>query len=61
MRGTRRGNGESWISETPNPRGYFEAFVTVGTKPQWKARQAPHPAEDPSGRTACCTGAGTQA
>lgn len=36
MSGTRRGNGESWISETRNPRGYYEAFVTVGTKPNGK-------------------------
>ena len=36
MSGTRRGNGESWVSQTPNARGYFEAFVTVGTKPSGK-------------------------
>ena len=30
---TRRGNRESWLPETPNARGYFEAFVTMGTKP----------------------------
>jgi integrase len=36
MGGTRRGNGESWISLEPNSRGYYEAFVTVGTKPNGK-------------------------
>ena len=25
--GSRRGNGESWKSEGPNARGYYEAFV----------------------------------
>jgi integrase len=33
MTGTRRGNRESWVSDEPNPRGYYEAFVTMGTKP----------------------------
>src|ERR1022692_2357255 len=31
--GTRRGNRESWVPDEPNARGYFEAFVTMGTKP----------------------------
>ena len=31
--GTRKGNLESWISGAPNARGYFEAFVWMGTKP----------------------------
>jgi integrase len=29
---TRRGNLESWIASEPNPRGYFEAKVWMGTK-----------------------------
>src|ERR1700730_18735492 len=29
---TRRGNLESWISSEPNPRGYYEAKVWMGTK-----------------------------
>ena len=29
---TRRGNLESWISAKPNPRGYYEAKVWMGTK-----------------------------
>lgn len=33
---TRKDNLESWISETPNARGYFEAFVWMGTKPDGK-------------------------
>jgi integrase len=33
---TRKGNGESWIRETPNTRGYFEASVWMGTKPDGK-------------------------
>lgn len=33
---TRNDNGESWISETPNTKGYYEAFVTMGTKPDGK-------------------------
>jgi integrase len=36
MSGMRRGNGESWISGSPNARGYYEAFVTIGTKPSGK-------------------------
>jgi integrase len=34
--GTRRGNNESWVSETPNGEGYYEAFVSMGTKPNGK-------------------------
>lgn len=30
---TRKQNGESWISEEPNARGYYEAKVWIGTKP----------------------------
>jgi integrase len=33
MSGTRRGNRESWVPDEPNARGYYEAFVTMGTKP----------------------------
>jgi integrase len=33
---TRQANGESWISEKPNTRGYYEAFVWMGTKPDGK-------------------------
>jgi integrase len=33
MTGTRRGNRESWVPDEPNARGYYEAFVTMGTKP----------------------------
>jgi integrase len=29
---TRRGNRESWIAAEPNPRGYYEAKVWMGTK-----------------------------
>ena len=29
---TRRGNLESWTSSEPNPRGYYEAKVSMGTK-----------------------------
>jgi integrase len=29
----RRGNRESWVPDEPNARGYYEAFVTMGTKP----------------------------
>jgi integrase len=29
----RRANGESWKSDRPNPQGYYEAFVWMGTKP----------------------------
>jgi integrase len=36
MTGSRKDNLESWISETPNARGYFEAFVWMGTKPNGK-------------------------
>lgn len=32
MAGTRKPNGESWISETPNAQGLFEAKVWMGTK-----------------------------
>jgi integrase len=30
---TRKGNLESWIRDTPNARGYYEASVWMGTKP----------------------------
>jgi integrase len=30
---TRRGNRESWIPDEPNARGYWEAFVWMGTRP----------------------------
>jgi integrase len=30
--GTRKANGESWISETPNAQGLYEAKVWMGTK-----------------------------
>jgi integrase len=33
---TRKGNLESWISEVPNARGYFEASVWMGTRPNGK-------------------------
>jgi integrase len=33
MTGTRGGNGESTISDHPNRRGYYEAKVWMGTKP----------------------------
>jgi integrase len=33
MTGTRRGNRESWVPDEPNARDYYEAFVTMGTKP----------------------------
>jgi len=33
MAGTRRGNRESWIRQEPNDRGYYEARVWMGTKP----------------------------
>jgi integrase len=33
MTGTRRGNRESTILEKPNARGYFEAKVWMGVKP----------------------------
>ena len=36
MTGTRRGNRESWIRETPNGRGYYEARVWMGTRPDGK-------------------------
>jgi integrase len=32
MAGTRKANLDSWISQTPNPRGYYEAKVWMGTK-----------------------------
>jgi integrase len=35
--GTRRGNRESWIREEPNDRGYYEARVWMGTKPDGRA------------------------
>ncbi len=31
--GTRRANRESWIRDEPNDRGYYEARVWMGTKP----------------------------
>lgn len=30
---TRRGNRESWVPDEPNGRGYWEAFVWMGTRP----------------------------
>ena len=33
MTRTRRGNLESWIATEPNPRGYYEAKVWMGYKP----------------------------
>jgi integrase len=33
MAGSRKANGESWISEEPNDRGYYEAKVWIGLKP----------------------------
>lgn len=30
---TRKANGDSWISSEPNVRGYYEAKVWIGTKP----------------------------
>lgn len=30
---TRKANGESWISKEPNDRGYYEAKVWIGIKP----------------------------
>jgi integrase len=30
---TRKANGESWVSETPNKDGYYEAKVWIGLKP----------------------------
>jgi integrase len=33
---TRKGNRESWISETPNDRGYYEAKVWMGMKADGK-------------------------
>jgi integrase len=33
---TRRGNRESWIGETPNDRGYYEAKVWMGLKADGK-------------------------
>jgi hypothetical protein len=37
MTGSRRANGESWIPDEPNARGYYEAFVWMGTKPDGRA------------------------
>jgi integrase len=34
--GTRRGNRESWIRQTPNARGYYEARVWMGTRADGK-------------------------
>jgi integrase len=34
--GTRRDNNDSWVGETPNAQGYYEAFVSMGTKPNGK-------------------------
>jgi integrase len=31
--GTRRGNRESYVPDEPNARGYYEAKVTMGTRP----------------------------
>jgi integrase len=36
MSGTRRGNRDSWIRETPNDRGYYEARVWMGSKADGK-------------------------
>jgi integrase len=33
MTGTRRANLESWVPDEPNARGYYEARVWMGTKP----------------------------
>lgn len=33
---TRKDNGESWIRETPNARGYYEAKVWMGTRANGK-------------------------
>jgi hypothetical protein len=30
---SRRGNWESWVPDKPNARGYWEAQVSMGTKP----------------------------
>lgn len=35
--GTRKGNLESWVRTTPNARGYYEASVWMGTKPDGRA------------------------
>jgi len=32
----RRANGDSWVSEEPNVKGYWEAFVWMGTKADGK-------------------------
>ena len=37
MAGTRKANLDSWISEKPNDRGYYEAKVWMGTKANGKA------------------------
>jgi integrase len=34
---TRRGNRESWLPDMPNGRGYWEAQVWMGTKPDGRA------------------------
>src|SRR6266496_6174757 len=31
--GTRRGNRESYVPDEPNAKGYYEAKVTMGTRP----------------------------
>ena len=36
MSGTRKANGESWISETPNAQGLYEAKVWMGLRPDGK-------------------------
>ena len=36
MSGARRGNRDSWIRETPNDRGYYEARVWMGTRADGK-------------------------
>ena len=33
MTGTRRGNRESYVPDEPNTKGYYEAKVTMGTRP----------------------------
>lgn len=34
--GTRRGNNESWVSGAPDTEGYYNAFVSMGTKANGK-------------------------
>lgn len=36
MSAGRKDNGESWISQTPDTQGYFNAFVSMGTKANGK-------------------------